>query len=108
VETDETVLQDIVDELEQITGVTESKAEKLADEYRNLTTLYWSTWHDRDFIQSEIQINPFFLYKQLSEADLYSNYHSQTDKIERPDRPTDYDKWKEGMDLDHYGHDKWK
>lgn len=103
---DEVLLEDIKDELENVDGVTENKAEQLADTYRNLTTLYWATWHDRMHLQDEIGIDGFFLYQKLDEAGLYRNWHNRGEYVERPDdRPTDLEKWQNGVDVPHYGLD---
>lgn len=103
---EEILLEDIVDELEDVTGVTENKAEGLADSYRNLTTLYWATWHDRMYLQDEVQIDGFFLYKQLGEAGLYRNWHDRDEYVERPDRLTDFEKWqRDPSSVPHYGLD---
>jgi hypothetical protein len=103
---EEIILEDIVEELENATGVTKRKAEALADSYRNLTTLYWATWHDRMYLQEEVRIDGFFLYKSLGEAGLYRDMHENEEYVVRPDRPADLEKWRNDPgSAPHYGLD---
>ena len=78
---------ELYDELLALDGVTERKADQLSEQYANLPTLSWATWHDEAYIQDEVQINPDFLRDQLWAADLYESYHHFPDCVIRPDRP---------------------
>ena len=101
-----------VDQLLELDGVWQNKAETLHDEYANTPTLNWATWHDRYFLQNTVQIDGFFLYKQLTDHDqLHENFHDKSQLVVYPDRPDDYERWQSDdleFDMDHYGPDHWK
>ena len=71
----------------EVLGVTESKAEGLTGEYRNLYTVCWATIYDKSFMQEEFLIDPDFLRDQLQEEDLYVSYFGN--RLYIPDRVPD-------------------
>lgn len=77
---------DMYDELVDLHGVTHRKAETLSEEYPNLPTLSWAAWHDEEYLQDEVKINPGFLRDQLDDADLYASYQHFPERVIRPDR----------------------
>ena len=77
---------DMYDALVELWGVTDQKADQLAEEYPNLPTLSWAVWHDEEYIQSEIKINPSFLREQLYDAELYESYQRFPERVIRPGR----------------------
>lgn len=73
---------------EEISGVTENKAEDLVDEYTNLYTLCWATIYDSEHMQEEFLIKGDYLLDELQENDLHVSYFGQ--RLHIPDRVPDH------------------
>lgn len=90
---DGTIDEDEADRLNQlldVTGVTQRKAEGLLDEYGNLYTVAWAATHDDEYVQREFKINPEFLREQMMEAGVWKDYWSHKTRLQIPDRRQDW------------------
>lgn len=81
---------ELVEQLLEVRGVTETKAEALVAEYQDLDTISWAVRKDKEYIQEEFLIDPDFLYDELLEEDLWQPYYKRKRQLKIPDRRQDY------------------